>query len=161
MLRNRETGESVMKANGQGRDPSPSRDGGEGRASLVEVAKNAAEDLLDLLGAQIKLARLELSADLREALKRSIRIALFIPPLVIGYAFGMAAIASWLGGHWGLPAGLASVAGLQIVVAGVGIPWSLSALRRARILERAGTELTDGVQRTIAAVSDGARSQNG
>ena len=96
--------ESVMKANGQIRIPPPTQDRGDRRPSLMDVAKHAAEDLLDLLAAQIKLARLELSADLREGLKRILRIALFIPPLVIGYAFGMAAIASWLAGHWGLPA---------------------------------------------------------
>ena len=150
-----------MKGNGQIRTPPSSQDRGEGRGSLVEVAKNAAEDLLDLLTAQIKLARLELSVDLREALKRIMGVALFIPPLVIGYAFGMAAIASWLAGHWGLPTALASVAALQIVAAGIGILWALSAFRRARILERATTEVTDSVQRTIAAVSDGTRSQNG
>jgi predicted alpha/beta-fold hydrolase len=107
------------------------------------------------------LARLEVSADLREALRRLARVALFVPPLVVGYAFGMAALASWLGGHWGRPAALASVAALQIVVAGSGILWSLSALGRARILERSGAEMADSVQRTIAAVSGRPGSSDG
>lgn len=143
-----------MKANGQIRGPSSSAGAGDRRPSLVEVAKNAAEDLVDLLSAQIKLARLELTADLRESLSHVVRVALFIPPVVIGYAFGMAALASWLGGYWGLPTALAAIAGIQIVGGGAGILWSLSALRRTRILEKAGTELTDNVQLTIAAVSD-------
>jgi uncharacterized membrane protein YqjE len=140
---------------------SPKQDRGDRRPSLVDVAKVAAEDLLDLFTAQIKLARLELAADLREALKRFVWVALFIPPLLVGYAFGMAAIASWLAEYWGRPVALASVAALQIVAAGTGIVWSLSALGRARILKRASTEMAETVQRTIAAVSDPARSSNG
>lgn len=139
----------------------PKQDRGDRRPSLVDVAKVAAEDLLDLFTAQIKLARLELSSDLREALKRFVRVALFIPPLLVGYAFGMAAIASWLGGYWGRPVALASVAAMQIVAAGIGIVWSLSALGRARILKRASTEMAETVQRTIAAVSDPAGLSGG
>ena len=150
-----------MKADGETRVRSSSEDRGVRRTSLVDVAKNAAEDLLDLLAAQIKLARLELSADLREALKRIMGVALFIPPLVIGYAFGMAAIASWLGEIWGRTAALASVAALQIGAASIGIFWSVSALKRVRILGRASTDIADSMQRTIEAVSDGARSSDG
>ena len=60
---------------------------------MVQVATETAEELADLFAAQIKLAHLELSLDLRLALKRVARIALFIPPLVVGYAFAMAALA--------------------------------------------------------------------
>ena len=117
------------------------------------MAKDTIEDLVDLVSAQIRLARLELSADLRRTLKPVARLALFLPPLVVGYAFAMAALAAWLGPQWGRPVALASVAALQLVVAGVGIACSLSALRRARSLEGAGTKMADGVQRTLAAVT--------
>jgi uncharacterized membrane protein YqjE len=125
---------------------------------LGAVARDAAEDLVDLVSAQIRLARLEVSADLRQALKRLARLALFLPPLVVGYAFAMAALASWLGTRWGHPIALGAVAALQLVVAGVGILWSLSALRRARLLDRPGAELAEGVQRTLAAVTVRARA---
>jgi uncharacterized membrane protein YqjE len=125
---------------------------------MVDVAKGAAEDLLDLFTAEIKLARLELSGDLHQALKRVARVALFIPPLIVGYGFAMAALASWLGDFWGRPKALASVAALQIVVAGLGLLWSIAALRRTRVLEKTSAEVTDGVRRALGAVSPATRS---
>ena len=71
------------------------------RPSVVQVATETAEELADLFAAQIKLAHLELSLDLRLALKRVARIALFIPPLVVGYAFAMAALSSFLATYCG------------------------------------------------------------
>ena len=124
------------------------------------MATDTAEELADLLAAQIKLAHLELSLDLRLALKRVARIALFIPPLVVGYAFAMAALASLLTTYWGRLAALGSVAGLQIVVAGIGLRRTLSALRRTPILERTGADVTGSVQRTMAALSDRTRSSD-
>lgn len=128
------------------------------RPSVVQVATDTIEELADLLAAQIKLAHLELSVDLRLALKRLARLALFVPPLVIGYAFAMAALASFLATHCGRLAALGSVAALQIAVGGIGLWRTLAALRRTPILERTSADVTSGVQRTMAALSDGRRS---
>jgi len=65
----------------------------------------------------------------------------------------VAALASWLGEFWGRLAALGAVAALQIVVAGSGILLSLATLGPTRILEKAETDVVDGVRRTIAAVS--------
>jgi Putative Actinobacterial Holin-X, holin superfamily III len=132
--------------------PTPGANGS-GRFSLGDVAKGAAEDALDLLTAQIKLARLEVSADLRRGLSGVARIALFVPPLVVGYAFAMAALASWLGTLWSRPVSLACVAAVQIVPAVIGVFVGLNALGRARVLARAGAEISDSLQRTLAVVS--------
>ena len=121
--------------------------------SLGEVAQGAAEDALTLLAAQIKLARLELSADLRRGLQGGVRIALFLPPLVIGYAFAMTALASWLGRYWGRPAALASVAALQIVPAVLGIARALAALRQKPEPARSGGEIPARFPPSLAAVS--------
>jgi len=125
---------------------------------VVQVATDTAEELADLFAAQIKLARLELSLDLRLALKRVARIALFVPPLVVGYAFAMAALSSFLATYWGRLAALGSVAGLQLAVAGIGLQRTLSALRRTSILERTSADVTGSVQRTMAALSGRTRS---
>jgi Putative Actinobacterial Holin-X, holin superfamily III len=122
-------------------------------SSLVEAAKNAAEDLVDLLTAQIKLARVELSSDLHRILKYSVRIFLFLPPVLVGYAFAMAGAASWLSQYWGRSLALVAVAGVQLLVGGVGLAWTIASLGRVRVLERAGIEAADSVQRTLAAVS--------
>lgn len=127
---------------------------------MVQVATETAEDLADLFAAQIKLAHLELSLDLRLALKRVARIALFLPPLVVGYAFAMAALSSLLAIHWGRLAALGAIAGLQLAVAGIGLQRTVSALRRTPILERTSADVTGSVQRTMAALSDRTRSSD-
>ena len=127
---------------------------------MVQLATDTAQELADLFAAQIKLARLELSLDLRLALKRVTRIALFIPPLVVGYAFAMMALCAFLTPYCGRLAALGSVATLQIAVAGIGLQRTVSALRRTPILERTSADVTGSVQRTMAALSDGVRSSN-
>ncbi len=127
---------------------------------MVQVATDTVEELADLLAAQIKLAHLELSVDLRLALKRAARIALFIPPIVVGYAFAMAALASFLAMYWGRLVALGSIAALQIAIGGIGLQRTLAALRRTPILERTGADVTTGVQATRAALSDGTRSSD-
>ena len=124
------------------------------------MATETAEELADLFAAQIKLAHLELSLDLRLALKRVARIALFIPPLVVGYAFAMAALCSFLATYWGRLAALGSIAGLQLAIAGIGLQRTLSALRRTPVLERTSADVTGSIQRTMAALSDRTRSSN-
>ena len=121
---------------------------------MVQVATETAEELADLFAAQIKLAHLELSLDLRLALKRVARIALFIPPLVVGYAFAMEALASFLTGYCGRLVALTSVGALQIAVAGIGLQRALSALRRTPILERTGAEMTGNVQTAMELLSE-------
>ena len=127
---------------------------------MVQVATDTAEELADLFAAQIKLAHLELSLDLRLALKRVARIALFIPPLVVGYAFAMAALSSFLATYCGRLAALGAVATLQVAVAGIGLRRTVSALRRTPILERTGADVTGTLERTRAALSDRTRSSN-
>jgi len=125
------------------------------------VASDTIGELADLLAAQIKLAHLELSIDLRLALKRVARLAVFVPPLVVGYAFAMATLAAFLATHWGRLVALGSVAGLQLAVGGIGLQRTLAALERTRILKRTSAELTSGVQRTVAALSGATRSSDG
>jgi hypothetical protein len=124
---------------------------------LSGAARDAAEDLVDLVSAQIRLARLEVSADLRQGLMSFARIALFLPPLVVGYAFAMAALAALLGAYWPRPAALGALGALQLLVACLGISWALAALRRLRSLTRAATDVADGARRTFAVVSAGTR----
>jgi hypothetical protein len=125
------------------------------------VASDTIGELADLLAAQIKLAHLELSIDLRLALKRVARLAVFVPPLVVGYAFAMATLASFLATHCGRLVALGSVAGLQLAVGGIGLQRTLAALQRTPILKRTSAELTSGVQRTVAALSGATRSSDG
>jgi hypothetical protein len=116
------------------------------------------QELLDLFTAQVRLARLELSLDLRLAIKRGARILLFFPPLLVGYGFAMAGLASFLTTYCGRLVALGAVAILQIAVAGIGLQRTLSALGRTPILERTGAGITESVRRIVAAGSGEARS---
>lgn len=129
------------------------------RSSITDVAKGAAEDLLDLLTSQIKLARVELAADARAALLNVARIALFVPVIVVGYAFALAALAVWLAEWLGLVGGIAAVGGTQMVVGILGAVLTARTLRKVR-MARASTQLMDGVQRTVAAISSATSSPN-
>ncbi len=123
-------------------------------ASLGDVAQVAVEDALHLLASQIKLVRLEAGADLRRGLAGGVRIALFLPPLVLGYAFAMVALAWWLGRYWGRPAALAAVAAVQILPAGIGLLRALGTLGRAAALAPSDA---DGERRTLAPVAQAPR----
>ena len=80
--------------------------------SLVEIAKNAAEDVLDLLSSQIKVTRAELAFDARAVAGRAVQVGMFVPVLLAGYLFGLAAIAFALSGIWGWTTAIATAAGL-------------------------------------------------
>jgi alkylation response protein AidB-like acyl-CoA dehydrogenase len=125
---------------------------------LGQVAKIAATDLVDLVAAQIDLARFELTTDARDAVGRAGRLALFVPPVVMGYGFGMAAIASALSRYWGWTAALALVSGFQLLAGGLGLLLSLRRLSAASALARTARDTADNVRRTIAAVSPSPRS---
>jgi hypothetical protein len=124
------------------------------------VAREVADEALNLVATQIKLARLEISVDLRRGLEGVVRIALFVPPLIVGYAFAMAALASWLGGYCGRPAALAYVAALQLVPAAIGVARAVATLRRSRGLARTGAEIAEGFRQTLAVVSNAPRVIN-
>lgn len=144
-------GTRLSNSNGAG---AASDEGRSSRApSFAEVARNAAEELLDLLTAQIKLARAELSADLSQKLRRALRVALFVLPLLGGYAFAMAALAFRLSELWGRPLGFAAVAALQVAVGGLGILLSLRSFAAAPLLQHAAAEANETLKKTIEAVS--------
>lgn len=126
----------------------PSAAGGsDGSHSLAAVAKDAASDLLDLVGAQIRLVRAELSAEVRASVSRIARVAAFAPLVLIGYAFGMAAGAAALAPYWGWPLALLAVAGLQVAVGAVGVFWAIRRLTQVRLLHRSAEEVAETVRR--------------
>jgi Putative Actinobacterial Holin-X, holin superfamily III len=131
----------------------PARVAREARPSLGDVARSAATDLVDLVIAQIKLARLELATDARHAVQRAVGVAAFAIPVVVGYAFAMAAAASFLSGYCGWPLALLAISVLQLVVGVLGIRSCMRALRPMRILGRSTTQAESTVLGALAAVS--------
>jgi len=94
------------------------------RAPLSEIVKETATDLITLVTAEVKLARLELLAGIRHAMGRAAWVAIGAVPLITAYLLGVAALAAWLRTMWGWAGGLAATAVAQAIVGGA-ILWTL------------------------------------
>ena len=86
------------------------------RAPLTEIVKDTATDLVTLVTAEVKLARLELLAGARNAISRAAWIAIGAVPLLTAYLLGVGALAVWLHTLWGWAGGLAATAVAQAII---------------------------------------------
>lgn len=93
---------------------------------LIQVVRNTADDLVTLLRAEVKLARLEVAAGLRQAVDRAGWIAAGVTALLVGYLVAVGALAAWLGTLWGWPGALAVTALSQAILGGC-ILWAMPA----------------------------------
>lgn len=91
---------------------------------LLEVVKNTADDLVTLVTAEVKLARLEVAAGLRHAVDRAGWMAAGLTTLLVGYLAAVAALAVWLSHFWGWPGALAVTALSQGILGG-SILWAM------------------------------------
>lgn len=94
------------------------------RAPLTEIVKDTATDLVTLVTAEVKLARLELLAGARNAISRAAWIAIGAVPLLTAYLLGVGALAVWLHTLWGWAGGLAATAVAQAIIGGA-VLWTL------------------------------------
>jgi len=98
---------------------------GEGpRAPLSEIVKETATDLITLVTAEVKLARLELLTGIRNSMGRAAWVAVGAVPLITAYLLAVAALAAWLRTVWGWAGGLAATAVTQAIVGGA-VLWTL------------------------------------
>jgi len=93
---------------------------------LLEVVRNTADDLVTLVRAEVKLARLEVAAGLRQTLDRAGWMAAGVTALLVGYLVAVGALASWLSTLWGWPGALAVTALSQAILGGC-ILWAMPA----------------------------------
>ena len=94
------------------------------RAPLTEIVKETASDVVTLVTAEVKLARLELLAGVRHAMGRATWVAIAAVPLVTAYVLAVAALAVWLRTIWGWAGGLAATAVAQAIIGGA-VLWTL------------------------------------
>jgi hypothetical protein len=91
---------------------------------LLEVVRSTADDLVSLMTAEVKLARLEVAAGLRHAVDRAGWMAAGLTALLVGYLVAVAALATWLSTLWGWPGALAVTALSQGILGGC-ILWAM------------------------------------
>ena len=124
--------------------------------SILALIKETADGFGHLLADHIKLARLELVADVKSYGRQVALIALIVPILFMGYAIvclGLAALLAPLVGHAG---GLLLVGGAHVVIGAIAIAVAVGRLRRAQPMSESVEEMSRSME-TFAP----ARSGNG
>ena len=95
--------------------PSPSTPG------VSALAREAALGLGHLLGQHVKVAQLELKAELQAMGQRASMIAVFAALLALGYGMAMTGLAVVIGGHAGVGLPLVIIGLVHMTGAGVGL----------------------------------------
>lgn len=128
-------------------------DGNHPAASVSTLAKNTLESLVDLVGAQIRLAKTELSLDAKKAATKAGAISLFLPMVFVGYVMLCFALAGLLAQVMPLAGALALVGGLQVLVGAGGTFLMVQRLRRMEALDRTKDSVDASVSQVGAAMS--------
>jgi hypothetical protein len=124
---------------------------------IIELVKETADGFGHLLAEHVKLARLELVADIKTHARQVAVIALIVPLLFIGYALVCVGVAIFLSQWLGRSAAFFLVGGLQIVLGGLAIAIVAGRLRRAKLLNETASEVNRSVATlTAAPVTNGA-----
>lgn len=122
------------------------------RPDIADRLRQTADHLVELVGAQLRLTRLELTADARTLASRLTKAALFVPLVVVGYALVMVAAGAALGRWVGLAWGLVIVGGANFVIGMWGLSRAVRGLEGVRVLDRSRGELERSLERVAAAV---------
>jgi uncharacterized membrane protein YqjE len=113
----------------------------DGRNDIADRLRDMADDLVELVGAQLRLTRLELQGDARALGARLARFAAFAPLVLVGDAFVAAALVVALARPLGLAGSLLIVGGAQLAIGLLACLGAARALRRVRLLGRSREEL--------------------
>ena len=141
-------------AQGHGSSESHARtEGNHASASVSSLARNTLESLVDLVGAQIRLAKTELALDARKAATKAGAISLFLPMVLVGYVMLCFALAALLAQVMPTAAALAIVGGLQVVAGVGGTLLMIQRLRRLEALDRTKESVDESVSQVGAALS--------
>jgi hypothetical protein len=113
---------------------------------ISELTREAALDFGHLLGQHVKVARLELTAELHAMIRRARMIVVLSTLFAIGYALTMAGLAVVLGGH--TPVGLPLVViGLgHMAAAGVGLLLTPSRKLGSHLMNRSTTAMARSIE---------------
>ncbi|MDX2023689.1 MAG: phage holin family protein [Deltaproteobacteria bacterium] len=125
----------------------------EQESGVASLTRHTLESLVDLVGAQIRLAKTEITLDARNFIKRAAKLALFAPLVAVAYLFGCAAAAAGLARLLGWGWGLAIVAAANAVVGIVGALLTLSQLKHIAPMDQTRASVNESVRQVEAAVS--------
>jgi fatty acid desaturase len=103
---------------------------------VAVLAKEAALDLGHLLGQHVKVARLELQAEMHGMGQRACLIGVLATLVALGYGLAMAGLAAVIAGHSDLGLPLVIIGLVHIAGAGVGLLFSPLRPHRGRLMRR-------------------------
>jgi len=127
-------------------------------SSVSSLARNTLESLVDLVGAQIRLAKTELALDARKAATKAGAISLFLPMVLVGYVMLCFALAALLAQVMPTAGALAIVGGLQVLVGVGGTLLMVQRLRRLEALDRTKESVDASVSQVGAAMAHSSHS---
>lgn len=143
-----------MGGNGAGSSATHAKvDGTHPSASVSSLARSTFESLVDLLSAQIRLARTELALDARKALTRTAAIAAFVPMVLVGYIVLCFALAALLDQVMSTAAAYAIVGFSQILLGAGGTLFMVQRLRRIDALDRTKEQVDESISAVGSALS--------
>ena len=119
--------------------------------SILTLIKETADGFGRLLADHIKLARLELVADVKSYGRQVTLIALIAPIVFIGYAVLCVGLAAALEPWLGRAGGLLVVGGAHMVIGAVAIMVAVRRLRRAQPMSETVEEMTRSMETFSAA----------
>lgn len=120
-----------------------------GRA--LQLIRETVDGLGHLIAQHVKLARLELSADLRALGARAAGLVALAVLLVVGYTLALTGVALLIGGARALALPFLGIGGAHVVVAALGA-WAVTRARRARPLAATKAELDQTADALAAAL---------
>jgi hypothetical protein len=88
---------------------------------VIDLVRETANGVGDLVALHLKLARRELAGELRAMGDRATGLGLFAALLVVGYALAMVGVALVIGAHAPLGTPFLIVGGGHVVLAGAGL----------------------------------------
>lgn len=102
---------------------------------MGDLTRQTFESFVDLMSAQIRLARTEISMDAATLLQRSFKLLIIGPIILVGYVFACAALAAWLAGVVGWAAAFGIVAVCNLAAGGIGAAVVVGKLKRVHPID--------------------------
>jgi hypothetical protein len=137
-------------------EPLHMRENGDG---IIALIKETADGIGHLIADHIKLARLELVADVKANARHVAVVALIVPFAFLGYALACVGLAVVLSSWLGLAGALFLVGGVHLIGGAIAVGVALGNLRRINLMRDTANEVNRSVATLAAArVTNGAPS---
>jgi hypothetical protein len=113
---------------------------------IITLVKETADGFGHLIADHIKLARLELVADVKTYGRQVAIIAVIVPILFIGYGIVCLGIAAFLARWLGQAGALLAVGGAHVIIGAIAIAVAARRLQRAQPMHESGNEMTRSIE---------------